>query len=63
MLDKFVRISGVMCIWASDPPNSLFLQRNYLLIVNNNKQIFYLLLLNECNKDTSQNAFLIVYFI
>ncbi len=60
---KFVRISGLMCIGAPDAPNSLFLQRIYLLIVNNNKQIFYLLLLNECNKDTSQHAFLIIYFI
>ncbi len=37
-------------------------------IVNNIKQIFYLLLLNECNKDTSQQAFLLsilfnMYFI
>ncbi len=34
VLEKFVRISGVMCIRAPDAPNSLFLQRNYLLIVN-----------------------------
>ncbi len=32
-------------------------------IVNNIKQILYLLLLNEYNKDTSQQAFLIIYFI
>ncbi len=34
VLEKFVRISGVMCIRAPDAPNSLFLQRNYLLIAN-----------------------------
>ncbi len=48
VLEKFVRISGVYD--ASDAPNSLFLQRNYLqmtsLIGNNNKTLFYLLLFN-----------------
>ncbi len=31
VLEKFARISGVLCIRASDAPNSLFLEKNYLL--------------------------------
>ncbi len=67
MLEKFVRISGVYVHNTGTRRSKQLVLTEELLIaswiVNNIKQIFYLLLLNECNKDTSQQAFLIIYLI
>ncbi len=67
MLEKFVRINGVYVHTASDAPNSLFLQRKYLLmvlwIVNNKNIIKFFIIKWMQIKDTSQQAFLIIYLI
>ncbi len=55
MLENFVRIS----VYVHYVTEELLMAS---WIVNNIKQILYLLL-NEYNKDTSQQAFLIIYLI